>query len=349
MKRAIPGKQNGFLLLGMLLLSLVLCTGAAAGDTNNNKGNNENLGIRVNKPIHNNRITKVAPQQQLTLTVEPNKQHYTVGDTFSMNIQANQDFYLWVFSMNENAGRGRMLIPGLVQSRNKYRANLQYKVPVSGSYELFMDKPGLEKVIVVASTKWINVDVSTMQKNKYFYSSSYENLQGQLEGLRLRPSQGGNVRTGHTIVVTELSLPVSGAAAPISVAPGFQTSGDDTVVFVSQNKDTYRLGEIATVAYGSNKSGWLSLYVQYPNGRTDFLKKEHVDGKKIYTLQADVVRPAGNQKLMAVFSADKKADFPVTNVHFYTDYFSTRSNEALRLLPTPDKRPVYDISSFTIE
>ena len=344
--------QQTIILIGFFLLSLALCAGAWATEK---PVEGKALGIRVNKPVLKPAIALTT--KQLSLDVKTNKQRYTVGDTFSLDVRGNQNFYLWVFAMNEGAARGRMLVPGIVQGRNNYMANRDYKVPATGSYELFMDKPGLEKVIVVASTKWIDVDVTKLTQNNHYYSSSYNNLQTQLKGLRLLPGQSGNVRTENTIIVTELNLPVDAAQltvpapvlVPIVAVPGFQSSGDDTVVFVSQNKDTYRLNDKVTVAYGANKAGWVSLFVQYPSGKSEFLKKEHVDGKQIYTLQAEAVRPAGAQHLMAVFSADKKADFPVTNIHYYTDYFSTSNSKALRLLPTPEKRPVYDISRFTIQ
>lgn len=261
--------------------------------------------------------------------------------------------------MNEKAGRGRMLVPGIAQTGNRYKANQTYKVPAGGSYEWFMDKAGVERLVVVASTRWIAIDSKKFEKNKYFYSTSYKGLETQLKGLRLLSSPTQPVRTAPDVVVTELNLLVSGstavAAAPvvipvvssITAVPGFTASNDKSVVFVSQDKDAYRLGETVTVAYGATKPGWISLFVQYPDGKTEFLKKEHVDGKSIYTLQAEAVLPMGSQELMAVFSVDKQAQFPMGNIHLYTDYFVF--GKGLRLLPAPQNRPTYNVSRFTIQ
>jgi len=140
---------------------------------------------------------------------------------------------------------------------------------------------------------------------------------------------------------------VTSTVVPVGPVAGFQTSGDKTVVFVSQDRDIYRLGENVTVAYGATRAGWLSLFVQYPNGKTEFLKKQHVDGKSIYTLKAKAVRPTGHQNLMALFSAEEKAQFPMGNIRFYTNYFF--NGKGLELLPSSQHRPVYNISRFTIE
>lgn len=354
-------KWTGVLLTSIVLLSLMLCTGAVA----EKKQDGKSLVIRTNKPVPTQMVVQTVGQLQVAVT--PNQKKYKVGDTFSLHVSGNQNFFLWIFAMNENAGRGRMLVPGVVQTGNRYNANQTYKVPVGGSYELFMDKSGFERIVVVASTKWIAIDSKKLQKNKYFYSTSYKGLETQLKGLRLLPSQGQAVRTASDVVVTELNLLVTGnatvaarpvvapvavpvavsVATPIMAVPGFTAVNDKSVVFVSQDKDAYRLGEMVIVAYGATKAGWISLFVQYPNGKAEFLKKEYVDGKSIYTLQAEAVSPMGSQNLMAVFSADKKAQFPVGNIHLYTDYFVT--GKGLRLLPAPQKRPTYNISRFTIQ
>lgn len=347
-------KNKAMLLAGLCLVSLVLSAGAMAADKI--VVDDKALVIQRNTPDTAPIPVQVPVQTmgQLDLSVTPNRTAYKVGDTFSINVRGNQDYYLWVFAMNEDAGRGRMLVPGVVQSGNRYNANSSYKVPSGGSYELFMDKPGLERIVVVASTKWIAVDVNKLQRNQYFYSTSYKGMETQLKGLRLLPGQGQTVRTAPSVVVKEMTLMVSSEGPvstpisnPVIPIPGFQSSGDNSVIFVSQNKDTYRLGEVVTVAYGATKPGWISLFVQYPNGRSEFLKKEHVDGKSIYTLQAEAVRPVGSQNVMAVFSADAKAQFPIGNIGRYTDYFF--SGKGLRLLPPPEKRPVYNISRFNIQ
>ncbi len=347
-------KQVGMLLTGIVLLSFMLCAGAMA-ETKKEAG--KSLVIRTNKPVPAQISVQTVGQLQLAVT--PNKTNYNVGDTFSLIVKGNQDFYLWIFAMNEKAGRGRMLVPGVVQTANHYKANRSYKVPTDGSYELFMDKAGVERIVIVASTKLIAIDFKKFQKNKYFYSTSYKGLETQLKGLRLLSSPTQPVRTAPDIVVTELNLLVSGSAAvaaapvetpvvsPIMAVPGFQASNDKSVVFVSQDKDAYRLGEAVTVAFGATKAGWISLFVQYPNGKAEFLKKEHVDGKSIYTFQAEAVPPMGSQNLMAVFSADKQAQFPIGNIRLYTDYFVT--GKGLRLLPAPQKRPTYNVSRFTIQ
>ena len=331
-------KQSWMLLTGIVLLSLMLCTGAIAATKNQAE---KSLVIRTNKPVSAQADVQTVGQLQLVVT--PNKATYKVGDTFSLNVKGNQDYYLWIFAMNENVGRGRMLVPGIAQTGNRYKANRTYKVPAGGSYEWFMDKAGVERLVVVASTRWIAIDSNKFEKNKYFYSTSYKGLETQLKGLRLLSSPTQPVRTAADVLVTELNLPVSGSTA----VPGFTASNDKSVVFVSQDKDTYRLGETVTVAYGATKPGWISLFVQYPTGKTEFLKKEYVDGKSIYTLQAEAVLPMGSQELMAVFSVDKQAQFPIGDIRLYTDYFV--SGKGLRLLPAPQKRPAYNVSRFTIQ
>jgi hypothetical protein len=302
----------------------------------------------------------VAPavvQSQLSVTFKASKEVYQVGEAMSFLVKGNQEFYLWLFAINEDQKRARMLVPSFLQKGNKYKGGTTYSLPAKSKYELFADKSGVEKIVMVASTNWINnFDKKLFSKSEQYLSTSPENLNMYMKGLRVRPStpQPQNDK----IIVQELSVLVSGAATVASTPPPVVMSApvthaattqpmmtDDAVVFVSQNSSNYKLGDLVSVAYGANKPGYVSVYVQYPNGKVESLFQKQVDGKTIYNFEAEAVPPVGNQYLMAVYSPEKKSTFEVEQVPLFAEH--VYQGKGLRLVP--EKRPSYDMSRFVIK
>jgi len=164
------------LVAGIALLFLALPLTASAQDSVQSK-----LGIR---PSGSSSSSIVLHQQgDLQIDFRADKPFYRVDEAISFTIRGNKTFYLYLFSISEQ-GEAIMLIPGPEQQGNKYSANTSYRVPNPG-HDFFADRPGRERIILVASTKWLDPGTKKYKSKGGFYTASAEVAEATVKGLRL--------------------------------------------------------------------------------------------------------------------------------------------------------------------
>lgn len=181
-RRNLSGNFAGKLLIaGIALLFITLPLTASAQDEVQSK-----LGIRPSGSGSSS-STVVNQQGDLQIELRADKPSYRVNEAISFSIKGNKTFYLYLFSISEK-GEAIMLIPGPEQKGNKYNGNKSYRVPNPG-HDFFADRPGRERIVLVASTKWLDPGTKQYKSKGGFYTASAEVAESTVKGLRISSRQ----------------------------------------------------------------------------------------------------------------------------------------------------------------
>jgi hypothetical protein len=333
--------SNSFKLLGIFSVTaaFVLSMGLLCPEKATAAGAGEEKGIGIRDR-----------QKTFKVDFEPTKKSYKAGEAIRFRIKGNRDFFLYLFSINREQNRAVLLIPGARQTGNKYSANQAHMVPNPG-LEFFADRPGVEQVVMVASTKYIPLQTARYNKSGDFFTATPDVADDQIKALRLRPRDPQESQR----ITYDLTLQISGSSGAVPVPrpgvvgrPGGGNSpppaqGQRPIVFLSSDRDVYRLGERVQVVFGADQPGWIYLYTHEPGGKTVFLKKEQISGKGLHRLNARAERPAGEHALVAVFGKQGSQGPKEKSVD---DFLDRGESKGLRL-ETPETPP-YAVLKFRI-
>jgi|GEM_PF-3578625 len=152
---------------------------------------------------------------QVDLSTE--KSYYRVGEKIKFKVRGNRDFYLYLFDRDANSNKWLSILPNRYQTNRQIKYVGDYKpnlVPNRG-LEFFADHPGTERITMVASERYLDVD--TMQRisqaksiGSYFewndpvesfrvaINDSYQDQLGHEKSLQIRPSATSGQVALHT-------------------------------------------------------------------------------------------------------------------------------------------------------
>lgn len=272
---------------------------------------------------------------------EPVKPVFNAGEPIRFKVMGNKTFYLYLFSIDEKANRGYVLLPNLRQQYNKYKANTEYNVPEK-NIEFFSDNPGTEKIIMLASTKKLDVKMDKYTKAGNFMSSNASDVEQETKALRVRSRDQKAQR-----VSQELSLVIVGKADDAGgnrddqrQPPPAADRQDSVSTFISSDKTEYGVGDTIVISYGADKEGYIHLFSVEPDGKRTFLKTQKVTGKKFYQVRAKAAAPGGVHKLVAIYGKErnlKEGSADALNLE--------EAGKAVRLIDEgPDSYAVYTLT-----
>ena len=237
----------------------------------------------------------------LKIEFEPLSPSFKVGESVRFRVKANKDFFLYLFSINREQGRAVLLIPSGMQAGNKYKADRTFVVP-NPSVEFVADKPGSEEVVMVGSTRYLNLSTDGYKKSGDFLTATPAFAESQIKSLRIRTTE-----KEEQPVVKELSVHITGKPRAVMV-PRTAPSEDGPMAFISCDREAYRMGDRVRVAFGADRPGWVHVYVLEPDGKSALLKKQAVSGKEVYHMTAKAQSSTGAHSLVAVFSETAEPD-----------------------------------------
>jgi hypothetical protein len=239
-----------------------------------------------------------AGQGGFDIAFEPVKESFNVGEAIKFKIKGNERFFLYLFSIDKARDQGVLVLPHSLHKGNMYEANREYVVPGPG-IEFFSAQPGTEKLIMVASTKWLELDAGKFTKSGDFYSTDAGRAEYEAKALEVRSSESGK-----NAVTKEIALKIEGPVAEaVPPAPVAVVDTQKATPFVATDKNLYLLGDHMKIVYGADREGFVYLFYVEPDGKPVLLKKQPVNGKDIYNVQAKASEPAGNHILFALFDA----------------------------------------------
>lgn len=95
------------------------------------------------------------------LNVQPSKPSYRVGESIRFQVQGRDDYYLYVFNINNKTGEAVMLIPNSKTQNNRMSGNRTYDIP--GTVDFYSDSVGVEQMVFIGTKQPLNVGGVTTQ------------------------------------------------------------------------------------------------------------------------------------------------------------------------------------------
>ena len=105
-------------------------------------------------------VQQPAPVKPLQVRLTTDRARYQPGEKIGFQVSGNKDFYLYLFNIDTRTGQAVMLLP------NRFQTNLNIKYPGDGkprlvpnrSVEFYADQAGLERIMMVASERYLDVN-----------------------------------------------------------------------------------------------------------------------------------------------------------------------------------------------
>lgn len=248
-----------------------------------------------------------APPAPLALRIDltPMKPTYRVGEPIRLRVRGNRPFHLYLYSIDRERDEVVLILPNRLQETSRYPADEDRLVP-NGEVEFYADRPGTEKLVMVASSERIPLGTAYLTDAGPFLTGKASDLEGDLAAkgvpLDALPDAGDSVlHTTAEVVVRHLDLRID-PAPPAVATPDPETA--PPIVFVSTDRQDYTRGERVHILFGANRPGWVHLYGNDPDGASDLLHSAEVNGHELYSLTARAAAPIGPQAVTAVYSPE---------------------------------------------
>jgi hypothetical protein len=145
------------------ITAAVLSTGLLTADSANKDivvqaRDSGSSSVSYNITIQQN-ITPAPASSDFSDTIvyaRPAKKSYYVGEPIKVQLKLKRDAYIYFWTVS-SSGKGYLILPNSFESYNKYRKNIEYVVPErSAKYHFVSDRPGVEKVFILATNKKIS-------------------------------------------------------------------------------------------------------------------------------------------------------------------------------------------------
>ncbi|CCK80684.1 DUF4384 domain-containing protein [Desulfobacula toluolica] len=236
----------------------------------------------------------------LSVGFEPIKSAFKVGEPIKFKITVNKKAYLYLFSINKENNKGVIILPNKLQEYNIYRPGKEYIVPEK-EISFVGDRPGTEEIIMLASTKKLNLKKDSYKSVGSFFTTTADTMSKDIKALHIRKPAKKKEQ-----VVRELTLVIkdNGWSSAGRQIPPPMIDDNPVCVFISSDRTHYTIGDTMKITYGADNKGFVYLYSIEPDKKTVFLKRTKVTGKNFYQEKGKVTHPQGRHQLVAVFSAN---------------------------------------------
>ena len=288
-------KLCGLALAGAGLLGLAVAP-ALAGD-----GSQQDKALRVEDEPNS---------KPLEVTLEPSRARYHVGEPVRLKVRGNQTFYLYLIGEDLDTGEQTLLLPNRKQSDNRYPGGTTFTVP-NRNVVITADTAGRERITMVASERYIDVDTSRFNKSGDFFKAKGGVIESAFtsKGLRIRDERSDG-DSSDDVVIRDVEIRVlsrGGLLDDILRGESEEAPGSSRVITVlSTDKDRYEVGDRLHIAYGASQPGMVSLYVIEPDGSYSKLTSRKVEADKLSAVDA-IAESTGLHTLIAVHSGKDEA------------------------------------------
>ena len=233
----------------------------------------------------------------LEVLVRGIQEDYAVGEPIEFEVEGNRTYFLWVYA-TDPAGDAVLLVPSSLQKYNKYTGGRAHRVP-NRPLEFAGDVSGPHTLTLVASTRWLDVDVSGggprkgMELDQAFSS----------KGIQIRRGDGDTAVQGDAnTVIRQIPIQVTGRQAAVNPEPS------SAMTFVRLDRDQYQLGERFQMIFGATEDGFVQVMVREPGGDLVQMLEQEVTANQVYQEQGTITDPVGAHAMLAFFSEESSVD-----------------------------------------
>ncbi len=164
--------------------------------------------------------------QALNVQINTEKSSYRPNERIRFKVKSNKRVFIYLFNIDPVTKKGLLILPNHLQTQNQIQYpgdNRWYLLP-NKALEFYADRPGTERILMVASEKYIDIDkkLQSMNSNKSvgdFYSmdtplddldnginETYNAGASSDKLIRVRSSKPSRPSLPNGIVVKELNL-----------------------------------------------------------------------------------------------------------------------------------------------
>jgi hypothetical protein len=280
--------------------------------------------------------------EDLHVNFRPLNKGYAKGEKIRFSVHGNDDFYLYLFTISQRTGKAHMILPNRIQKENKYNGGMAHNVP-NANVEFYSDNVGNEKVVYVASRKYLDWNVRGYNKVGDFLQTTSKNLDEQIEKQivlqrrnkperRNKPQREAPIRAYQNnsqryadddVFIGEFSFyvgnseqryspqTVENSARHESTEAG-NASYSQPILFLETNGKEFGVGDNMKIIYGADRTGYVHLYTRMDGQGFQKVLTKKVDGRSFYTSRPRVSTPLGRQHLLLVFT--ERATFNSKNL-----------------------------------
>lgn len=151
--------------------------------------------------------------EPLKVNLIPIQNHFRVNEGIRFNVRSNQDFFMYLFTLDEETNQAILLFPNAFQNGNKYPAKQTQVIPDKRS-EFYASTAGTEKVIMVASKNYLHWNTDGFADAGNYLQTDLRAFRTQLKQLHVRPA-GRDSTISHaensgneTVIVEEIIIDI---------------------------------------------------------------------------------------------------------------------------------------------
>ena len=181
--------RSGLALFLVFLVGLLVLPGAVVAEQGTANALEEVvvaeklIRIRDAEDDGNDRI-ETGSSGGLKVSIRSVRSSYRKGEKIRLKVKGNKTFYLYLINVNPRSGRGVAILPNRYQSedRIKYPGDGKWRKVPNDNLEFYSDRKGKERIIVVASRRYLNVDKLLRKARSKFLGDFYE-MEAPLDSL----------------------------------------------------------------------------------------------------------------------------------------------------------------------
>jgi len=161
----------------------------------------------------------------LKVAVKTEKNEYHPNEKIRFQVKTNKPAFIYMFNIDPKTGKALLILPNRLQTKNqiKYPGDNQWHLLPNQSLEFYADRPGIERIIMIASERYIDIEKKLKSGNNksvgdfYTMNSPLDDLDGLINEtynagasadklIRIRSAKPTSPRLPEGIVHTELNL-----------------------------------------------------------------------------------------------------------------------------------------------
>lgn len=332
---------TGFCFIASTLLASVSITADASQNVEQAKGEKE---IQIRR----------SQNEDLRVSLRALDKGYVTGEKIRFRVSGNDNFYLYMFTISQRTGKAYMILPNRLQDQNKYNGGVAHNVP-NANVEFYSDSTGYEKVVYVASRKYLNWDVNGYNKVGDFLETNTKSLDQQIEKQivlqrRNKPERQSrnNTRREDTrsnvsrrysdddVFIGEFSFyvgkpgqryaPTQNNSERYSSSGSNNQSANQPILFLETNGSQFNIGDTVKIVYGADRKGYVHLYSRAEGQRFKQVFTKKVDGQSFYTSRPRASSPAGKQHLVLIYTESRSYNTKDLEANMGKDYDAQIAN-----------------------
>ncbi len=106
-----------------------------------------------------NSSTSSTPSSEMAVQLVTEKSSYRVDEAIHFKVKSDRPIFLYLFNVDARSGQALSILPNRLQNNReiKYAGDNQWHLVPNPGLEFFSDRPGVERIIMVASERYLDV------------------------------------------------------------------------------------------------------------------------------------------------------------------------------------------------